>query len=65
MQDSQKDFCMKKCGREEVTGILLNDPEWLKKEQFYMKCKRCREKRAKQPAINRKKFSLKLFTEQL
>jgi hypothetical protein len=35
---------MEKCGHDEVTGILLNDPEWLQKEQLYEKCKKCRAK---------------------
>lgn len=38
---------MKKCGHAEVKGILLNDPQWLEKEQQLEKCDRCRASRTR------------------
>lgn len=34
--------CLEKCGPEQLTGILLEDSEWLMKEQQLAKCDKCR-----------------------
>jgi hypothetical protein len=41
---------MRKCGHEEITGILLEDPQWLLKEEWFNKCERCKARRKKQEA---------------
>jgi len=55
--------CMAKCGHREVTGILLNDPQWLEKEEQLEKCDKCRSIREAANEKARRRSLIAVLTE--